>query len=184
MVSIPAPADILERKPSRAWKISPDLVAMLGDNLLGADGEKMKVEHLARYEFIGIYFGGSFNVHCKEFVDKLKTFYRIMKKAESPDSLEVIYGSVEDNESQYREQVKDMPWCRFPHGDPIIKNIRKSRLNLSGSPRLVVIQTKTNHIVDTDDRKFIACEPKEVFKMWRKECESANDHAYVPTGSG
>lgn len=98
------------------------LTDLLGEVLVGADGEEVAVSALAArgVSLVGLYFGCSLGGPCAQLGASLAAFYgrfRGEAAAAGGQRLEIVFVSAEQEQQQWQEAVRAMPWLALPFAD-------------------------------------------------------------------
>uniref|UniRef100_A0A8C3CKW9 Thioredoxin-like fold domain-containing protein n=1 Tax=Cairina moschata TaxID=8855 RepID=A0A8C3CKW9_CAIMO len=98
------------------------LAEVLGEVLVAADGEEVAVAALAArgVSLVGLYFGCSLSGPCAQLGASLAAFYgrfRGEAAAAGAQRLEIVFVSAEQEQQQWQEAVRAMPWLALPFAD-------------------------------------------------------------------
>lgn len=98
------------------------LSEVLGEVLVAADGEEVAVSALAArgVSLVGLYFGCSLGGSCAQLGASLAAFYgrfRGEAAAAGGQRLEIVFVSAEQEQQQWQEAVRAMPWLALPFAD-------------------------------------------------------------------
>ncbi|KAJ7398295.1 Nucleoredoxin [Pitangus sulphuratus] len=98
------------------------LTDLLGEVLVAADGEEVAVSALAArgVSLVGLYFGCSLGGPCAQLGASLAAFYgrfRGEAAAAGGQRLEIVFVSAEQEQQQWQEAVRAMPWLALPFAD-------------------------------------------------------------------
>lgn len=98
------------------------LSEVLGEVLVSADGEEVAVSALAArgVSLVGLYFGCSLGGSCAQLGASLAAFYgrfRGEAAAAGGQRLEIVFVSAEQEQQQWQEAVRAMPWLALPFAD-------------------------------------------------------------------
>lgn len=98
------------------------LSEVLGEVLVAADGEEVAVSALAArgVSLVGLYFGCSLGGPCAQLGSSLAAFYgrfRGEAAAGGGQRLEIVFVSAEQEQQQWQEAVRAMPWLALPFAD-------------------------------------------------------------------
>lgn len=111
------------------------LTEVLGEVLVAGDGEEVAVSALAArgVSLVGLYFGCSLGGPCAQLGASLAAFYgrfRGEAAAAGGQRLEIVFVSAEQEQQQWQEAVRAMPWLALPFAD----KHRKVRPRAGGRP--------------------------------------------------
>lgn len=98
------------------------LTEVLGEVLVAADGEEVAVSALAArgVSLVGLYFGCSLSGPCAQLGASLAAFYgrfRGEAAAAGAQRLEIVFVSAEQEQQQWQEAVRAMPWLALPFAE-------------------------------------------------------------------
>ncbi|OXB54490.1 hypothetical protein ASZ78_002873 [Callipepla squamata] len=98
------------------------LAEVLGEVLVAADGEEVAVAALAArgVSLVGLYFGCSLSGPCAQLGASLAAFYgrfRGEAAAAGAQRLEIVFVSAEQEQQQWQEAVRTMPWLALPFAE-------------------------------------------------------------------
>jgi len=119
--------------------LNRELIAMLGNELVRADGSKVKTAELAGVPNVLIYFSASWCGPCKAFTPDLVAFFN--KHADSRKVM-VVFVSRDRSPADMMAYMKDdkMPWVGVPFANIQKTGILK-KYGGSGIPNLVLLNT-------------------------------------------
>jgi len=66
-------------------------------------------------DFVAIYFGAHWAPPCRLFTPTLAEFYNKINQGEK--RMEVIFCSIDGNESAFERNFAEMPWAAIPYTD-------------------------------------------------------------------
>ena len=151
--SIETPINTGTSKASPAQtNLNRELIGMLGDQLVFADGSKVNPASLSSVPHVLLYFSASWCGPCKQFTPELVEFF-----AEHVDSKQVMVILISSDHSPadmmaYMKNDK-MPWVAVPFSN-IQKTGIKKKYGGKGIPNLVLLNTdgtvKSGSYVDGD----------------------------------
>lgn len=113
------------------------LAEVLGEVLVSADGEEVAVSALAArgVSLVGLYFGCSLSGPCAQLGASLAAFYGRFRgeaaAASGAQRLEIVFVSAEQEQQQWQEAVRAMPWLALPFAE----KHRKVRIEAAGRQR-------------------------------------------------
>lgn len=107
--------------------------------------EQVKVSSLIGKN-VGLYFSASWCPPCRLFTPKLAQVY---KELASKNDFEVVYISSDRDELSFKAYFSKMPWLSIPFADSETQKNLKLLFQLTGIPRLVVLDA--NGKVSTDE---------------------------------
>jgi nucleoredoxin len=122
---------------------------------------------------VALYFGAQWRNECKRFVPVLSNFYKAC--CTTSQNLEVIYVSVDRTLVEFNDCYGRMPWLAMPTGTTPFKNSLTEQLKVIDLPTLVVLDTKTGHVVTTNGvaeiealGEFDAAVATKLVQKWKK----------------
>ncbi|CAL4914830.1 unnamed protein product [Urochloa decumbens] len=152
-------ADVIEEHGSEAWEGFPfnaeklEIFAekskakaasqtleslLVKDDLnfaIGKDGTKVPVSELVGKTVI-LYFSAKWCSPCRDFLPTLVKEYNKIKEKNS--DFEIIFISIDKDQSSYDEFFSDMPWLALPFGDER-KELLMKKFKIRAIPSLIVI---------------------------------------------
>lgn len=123
------------RVPGLRWaRMSGFLEELLGDKLVTGGGEEVDVHSLGArgIALLGLYFGCSLSAPCAQLSASLAAFYGRLRgdtaagpgagagagaaaEPEPPHRLEIVFVSSDQDQRQWQDFVRDMPWLALPY---------------------------------------------------------------------
>lgn len=121
-----------------------ELVKLLGPKLLkgGNPGHKINTSELQSVPKIALYYSAKWCVPCKQFTPKLIELYNEANKEEQ--ILEIIFVSGDNDEEDFEEYYRPMPWLSLPFDD-ILDDVT-AKLPVTSLPCLKVIDPSTGAV--------------------------------------
>uniref|UniRef100_A0A7S4UKE2 protein-disulfide reductase n=1 Tax=Ditylum brightwellii TaxID=49249 RepID=A0A7S4UKE2_9STRA len=91
-----------------------------------------------------LYFSAHWCGPCRQFTPQLANYYNALKK--SSNNVEVVFVSLDHDESSFNSYYKSMPWLAVPfdeddHGNNVREDLQ-GRFSVNGIPRLVVLNAQ------------------------------------------
>jgi len=121
--------------------------------LMTKDGMKATSEILANKKAIAFYFSAHWCPPCRRFTPDLVEFYKTLKAA-SPDDLEIIFVSSDQDDDAFNEYYGEMPWVSIEYGDDAQDSLSQ-KFGVRGIPSFQII-TPAGDVVDADGRSTVA----------------------------
>ncbi|GFH51559.1 hypothetical protein CTEN210_08035 [Chaetoceros tenuissimus] len=111
--------------------------AQFGTKLVTSSNEEISpAEALAGKDNILLYFSAHWCPPCRRFTPMLIQLYKKLK--DENKNFELVFCSLDNDESAYKEYIADMPWKCMPFEAPESK-ILANKFKASGIPHLVVL---------------------------------------------
>ncbi len=131
-----------------------DVLNLLKGEIL-LEGEMMNAADMVlNHKLVALYFSGNWCPPCRIFTPLLNDFYHelLAKHAD----IEIVFCSVDNNESEFQEYYSTMPWFALPFGDDRIQSLSDAG-NVEGYPTLLFIDVLTGKILNEghDSRKIV-----------------------------
>lgn len=95
---------------------------------------------------------------CRAFTPKLVEFYRTHAKEKN---FEIIYISSDQDERQYEEYYKEMPWLRFDFRQQRKRDKLMKVFKVTGIPQLILFDGDTGNILCTNAMEQIQYRDKK-----------------------
>ncbi|XP_064425004.1 nucleoredoxin isoform X2 [Latimeria chalumnae] len=147
--------------------MSQVLVELLGERLVTGEKAEVDVHSLGgRVSLLGLYFGCSLNAPCKQFGPSLRDFYSKFKQSEKRDKLEVVFVSSDQDQKQWQEFVKEMPWLALPFKEKHKKLKLWNKYRISNIPSLIFIDTSTGKVMCRNGMLVIRDDPEGLEFPW------------------
>ena len=70
-------------------------------------------EDIKKYKVVAMYFSGNWCPPCRGFTPLLRKFYTAVN--EKGKNFQIIYVSVDQDESEFKHAFKGMPWVGLPY---------------------------------------------------------------------
>lgn len=167
------------------WK-PPTLEDALGEEVMQADGDAREVQEIRdEVDVLALYFSAHWCPPCKGFTPKLSATYE--KAIAAGKKMAVVFVSSDRDAGSFKEYFNSMPssWYAVPPSDK-----RKGQLSklfeVSGIPRLVVLDAKSGAIINGNARGAISSDADGTNFPWKppsiadmSEPEGINESASV-----
>lgn len=101
---------------------------------------------LSGKDYVLLYFSAHWCPPCRRFTPKLIEFYN---KHSASKNFELVFCSLDNDESDYKEYISEMPWYCMPF-EAKESQMMASKYNAEGIPHLVVIDAKTGEVITED----------------------------------
>eukprot|EP00413_Alexandrium_margalefii_P013562 CAMPEP_0204532544 /NCGR_PEP_ID=MMETSP0661-20131031/11780_1 /ASSEMBLY_ACC=CAM_ASM_000606 /TAXON_ID=109239 /ORGANISM="Alexandrium margalefi, Strain AMGDE01CS-322" /LENGTH=417 /DNA_ID=CAMNT_0051538795 /DNA_START=85 /DNA_END=1338 /DNA_ORIENTATION=+ len=138
-------------------------VEMLGEKLLGPEGEVPTAEALAGKEAVAFYFSAHWCPPCRGFTPKLAEWY---KADLAGKGLEVVFVSSDRDEDAFKEYFGEQPWKALPYSDRAKKEALSKKFKVNGIPSLVILDAEGKTITK-DGRSAVSADPKGEEFPWK-----------------
>ncbi|XP_019347473.1 nucleoredoxin isoform X1 [Alligator mississippiensis] len=150
---------------------SSALAEVLGEALVGADGEEVPVSALGGrgVSLVGLYFGCSLGGPCAPLGASLAAFYgrfRAEAAAGGAQRLEIVFVSAEQEQPQWQEALRAMPWLALPFADKHRKLKLWNKYRVSNIPSLIFIDAATGKVVCRNGLLVIRDDPEGLEFPW------------------
>lgn len=87
---------------------------LLGDKLLGKNGDVKTADVGGEGKTVGLYFSAHWCPPCRGFTPKLAEFY---KKYHAEKNFEIVFVSSDKNEGDFKGYYEEMPWLALPFSE-------------------------------------------------------------------
>merc|ERR1719359_1804216 len=139
------------------------LCSLLGDTLMGKDGEVKTSEALTNKTAIALYFSAHWCPPCRGFTPQLAEWYLKSLKAKG---LEIVFVSSDRDEAAFKEYYEGMPWLALSYSDREIKNELSTLCGVRGIPSLVIVG-HNGEIINKNGRAAVSADPEGKDFPWR-----------------
>jgi len=157
------------------------LCSLLGDTLMGKDGEVKTSEALTNKTAIALYFSAHWCPPCRGFTPQLAEWYTKDLKAKG---LEVIFVSSDQDEEAFKEYFGEQPWLALPFAERDLKTALSKKFKVSGIPSLVILDGEGKTITK-DGRAAVSGDPTGQDMPWKpKTFKELMSTAKLVDGSG
>lgn len=150
-----------------------DLSELFGDNLVRANGDRVKTADIEGKDVVGIYFSAQWCPPCRTFTPVLVDFYQQLRQEDK--SLAIILVSLDrsrDDMFRYMREYK-MPWLAVPFGQPAIRSLQQ-RYGIRGVPSLVAIDGRGN-VLSTRGREEVSASGTGAYEKWTRGAGPGNN---------
>ena len=127
--------------------------ALLGSQLLGADGELSTTEALAGKKHVGIYFSAHWCPPCRGFTPKLAEWYTANAERLNMD---IVFASSDNDEAAFKEYFGEMPWKALPYSARDLKAKLSKKYKVQGIPSFVIVDAETGELCTTNGREGVS----------------------------
>ncbi|KAG5490436.1 hypothetical protein JKF63_00556 [Porcisia hertigi] len=114
-------------------------------------------------KIVFIYFSASWCPPCRGFTPQLVNFYQ--KHHEAKD-FEVIFASWDEDEEEYKNYYKKMPWCTIPFAQKNIVEALTKEFKVESIPTLIGLNADTGAVVSTRGRHAVTTDPEGTQFPW------------------
>lgn len=138
-------------------------VELLGDKLVGKDGEVSTESALKEKTAVALYFSAHWCPPCRGFTPQLAEWYRTDLQSKG---LEVVFISGDKSQAAFGEYFGEMPWLALPYTDEARRGELNKKFKVSGIPSVVVLDSEAA-LITKDGRAAISADPKGEDLPWR-----------------
>merc|ERR1739848_601490 len=142
------------------WKPKTLQEVLTGAKIIG-DGQELKGESLLGKVF-AFYFSAHWCPPCRGFTPQLAEWYTQDLKSKG---LEVVFVSSDQDENQFKDYLKEMPWLALDFEDRKRKEQLSSMFGVRGIPALVIID-KDGSVITTEGRGAVSSDPEGAKFPW------------------
>lgn len=139
------------------------LVELLGDKLVGKDGEVDTSKALSGKKAIAIYFSAHWCPPCRGFTPKFAQWYTSDLKSKD---LEVVFVSSDRDEEAFKTYFGEMPWLAIPYDNRAKKAELDKKYKVQGIPSVVVLGPDGS-LITKDGRAAISGDPTGEELPWK-----------------
>merc|ERR1711904_380120 len=142
------------------WKPKTLQEVLTGAKLLG-DGQELRGESLLGKVF-AFYFSAHWCPPCRGFTPELAQWYTKDLKSKG---LEVVFVSSDQDENQFKDYFKEMPWLALDFADRQRKTQLSGMFGVRGIPALVIVD-KDGSVITTNGRGAVSSDPQGAKFPW------------------
>ena len=137
------------------------LEALLGPELIKADGEKVATSSLAG-KVIGLYFSAEWCPPCRAFTPEL-----VKLRDSKNDKFEVVFVSSDQSPEAQQKYMKgyDMNWPAIPHDSPLRQQLQE-KYDVQGIPSLVIVDDQGNLITKEGRSQMSGPDGAKALEEW------------------
>ncbi|WJZ80820.1 hypothetical protein VitviT2T_000705 [Vitis vinifera] len=140
----------IEKAKREAQTLESILVSGDTDFVIGKDGVKIPVSHLAGKNIL-LYFSAHWCPPCRAFLPKLIEAYQNIKAKD--EAFEVIFISSDRDQASFDEFFSGMPWLALPFGDKRKASLGRT-FKVRSIPKLIAVEP-TGRTVTTEARNLV-----------------------------
>lgn len=137
-------------KPKKFWDI------LNGVQLQNKEGT-FDAATLKEKDYIAIYFSAHWCPPCRGFTPSLCEWYK--KYSKELGNFEMIFNSWDRDEDSFNSYYKDMPFATRQWKDKSVKEDLDKLFEVSGIPKLVVLDAKTGSLITGEGRAGVSAKP-------------------------
>ena len=90
-----------------------------------------------------LYFSAHWCGPCRQFTPQLTTYYKALKKSGNANAVEVVFVSLDHDESSFDGYFGSMPWLAVPFDDDhAVREGLQGRFLVNSIPRLVILNAQ------------------------------------------
>lgn len=139
------------------------------ESVLGPNNQKVNTATLNQKDYILLYFSASWCPPCRAFTPQLVDFYN---KHKANKNFEIVFCSWDNNPQEFSNYFQKMPWLAMPKGPHVDYLGRK--YNVRSIPTLIVLDAKTQEVVNTDGRMAVVKDPTAENFPWKGQAFSGS----------
>lgn len=133
------------------------LASLLGSTTLVGKTGAVALDTLAAKKYVLLYFSAHWCPPCRGFTPLLSKCYNRLK--ESRDDFEIVFVSSDNDEHQFKEYHKDMPWLALPFAERKAKEKLSKKFKVRSIPTLVVLDAALK-VVTKKAREIVPEDPE------------------------
>ena len=126
---------------------------------------KISKEEVFSTEIICLYFSAHWCGPCRKFTPSLSEFYKEINSEKK--QIEIIFCSSDQDQNQFDEYFKTMPWIAIPFESESKDEIAEE-LGVSSIPTLIVFD-KDGNVLDNDGRTTVMKMGLSAIKTWKEK---------------
>ena len=138
-----------------------DLVNTLGKKLIRKEREAVvdvdTKTLVGEGLLVGLYFSACWCPPCKTFTPELAEWFSTLTSTGNKlnGKLEIVFISSDENETEFNNYFKQMPWYALPYSDRERKKSISEQFDISGIPTLIFVDSKTGKIHSKAGRQIV-----------------------------
>lgn len=137
----------------------------LGPKLLADKGNKqVDTAFLDAIPVVCLYFSASWCLPCKNFTPLLATTYSAINQGQR--QLEVVFVSVDQNEEEFAEYYKTMPWLAMYFDVDKLSEV-SDRFNIGAIPSLAILN-RDGSLRSVEGKAQVETFGSAVIEQWKK----------------
>jgi nucleoredoxin len=140
-----------------------NLVALLGDKLMGKNGEIATGDAFEGKKAVALYFSAHWCPPCRGFTPKLAEWYT---KDLKDKGLEVVFISSDRDEKAFDEYYGEQPWLAVPYANREVKARLDKKYKVQGIPSLVLL-SPDGELITKDGRAAVSNDPTGLELPWK-----------------
>lgn len=147
--------------------MSTNFLTQFGDKLVNPSSDYSAVtpsDALSGKEIVMLYFSAHWCPPCRQFTPKLITTYEKLQTASK--SVELVFCSLDNSETEYNEYTSNMPWLCMPFEAKESKAMA-SKYKAQGIPHLVLIDGTNGEVITYDGTSEVREDPDGLKFPWR-----------------
>ncbi|CAF1091126.1 unnamed protein product [Rotaria sp. Silwood1] len=114
---------------------------LLGEQLLEHNESNNESNEISTNELIeknvGLYFSAYSSSACRNFTPKLAAYFKAYN-SEIEDKLEIVFISYDEDQADFDEYFKTMPWKALPYSDRDRSKILRDKFYVKDMPALII----------------------------------------------
>ena len=126
---------------------------------------KISKDEVFSTEIICLYFSAHWCGPCRKFTPNLSEFYKEINSEKK--QIEIIFCSSDQDQNQFDEYFKTMPWIAIPFENEAKDEIAED-LGVSSIPTLIVFD-KDGNVLDNDGRTTVMNMGLAALKTWKEK---------------
>ena len=126
---------------------------------------KISKDEVFSTEIICLYFSAHWCGPCRKFTPNLSEFYKEINSEKK--QIEIIFCSSDQDQNQFDEYFKTMPWIAIPFESESKDEIAED-LGVSSIPTLIVFD-KDGNVLDNDGRTTVMNMGLAAMKTWKEK---------------
>ena len=126
---------------------------------------KISKDEVFSTEIICLYFSAHWCGPCRKFTPNLSEFYKEINSEKK--QIEIIFCSSDQDQAQFDEYFKTMPWIAIPFENEAKDEIAED-LGVSSIPTLIVFD-KDGNVLDNDGRSTVMNIGLAALKTWKEK---------------
>lgn len=127
----------------------------LGESVMTKTGTRTTKEIAESSPCVGLYFSAHWCPPCRRFTPELAKWYEGAKKK----GMEIIFLSGDQDQKQFDEYYKEMPWAAVPFENRALKAKLSKKFGVKGIPSFIILDPKSGKIHTKNGRDIVGTDP-------------------------
>ena len=129
-------------------------------------GREVTIEYLKENDIILIYIGAEWSSPCRNMLPSLLGFY---SEAQTIGArIEIVFISCDSSEEEFREDIRNMPWCYVPFKEHGIRELVTNHYDIVGIPTVLLVNEKGTCLSSSCLADIATKSTQETIDSWQR----------------